>query len=197
MLNDRAFLKIAASLIITIMFGSALFYSMLFAQGDEAISDNTGLSRMASNYFVIYYSPSANLVDIEKELTKRPLYFDQAARYGEVTAQEEICQRLDKLYNRVQDVLDMHPKTPRIKIRIFRDRGELNSEYAKIFGKPEDLKSFYVYKYNTIYTSESDIEDSVIIHETAHAIIDHYFSVIPGETIREILAAYVDAHLEG
>ena len=67
---------------------------------------------------------------------------------------------------------------------------------ARIFGKPGDFKAFYVYKYNTIYTSESDIEDSVIIHEMAHAIIDHYFSVIPPETVGEVLAAYVDAHLE-
>jgi hypothetical protein len=94
-------------------------------------------------------------------------------------------------------VLDMHPKTPKIKIKIFKDRYGLNEEFAKIFDKPGDHKSFYIYEHNAIYTSESDIEDSVIIHEMAHAIIDHYFSVIPPETVGEILATYVDAHLEG
>ena len=197
MFNNRAFSKIVASLIITMLLGSALFYSTLFAQDDETLPDNEDWSSMGSNFFVLYYNPSANLEDLERELTKRPLYFDQAARYGEVTTQEEICRRLDKLYNRVQDVLDMHPKTPKIKIKIFKDRDELNDEFVKIFGKEGDFKSFYVYKYNTIYTSESDIEDSVIIHEIAHAIIDHYFSVIPPKTVGEILAAYVDTHLEG
>ena len=197
MFNNRAFSKIVALLTITFLLGSALFYTSLFAQDDEDLPDNEDWSSVGSNFFVLYYNPSINLEDIERELTKRPLYFDQAARYGEVTAQEEICRRLDKLYNRVQDVLDMHPKTPRIKIKIFKDRDELNNEFVKIFGKKGDFKSFYVYKYNTIYTSESDIEDSVIIHEMAHAIIDHYFSVIPPETVGEILAAYVDAHLEG
>lgn len=196
MFDNRAFLKIFALLAITFLLGSALFYSIIFAQDDEALSDKEDWNSMESNFFIIYYNPSANLEDIKRELTRRPLYFDQAARYGEVTTQEEICRRLDKLYNRVQDVLDMHPKTPKIKIKIFKDRDELNDELVKIFGKPGDFKSFYVYKYNTIYTSESDIEDSVIIHETAHAIIDHYFSVIPPETVREILASYVDSHLE-
>ena len=196
MFNDRAFLKIAALLIIISLLGSALSCSILFAVDDEALPDNEDWISMGSNFFVLYYDPSANLEDLERELTKRPLYFDQAARYGEVTTQEEICQRLDKLYNRVQDVLDMHPKTPRIKIKIFKDRDGLNDEFAKIFGKPGDFKSFYVYKHNTIYTSESDIEDSVIIHEIAHAIIDHYFSVIPPEAVGEILASYVDSHLE-
>ncbi|MDP3730115.1 MAG: hypothetical protein Q8R14_01130 [Candidatus Omnitrophota bacterium] len=197
MFNNRAFSKIAASLAAAILLGTVLSYSTLFAQDDETPPDNRDWSSMTSNFFVVYYDPSANLEDIETELKKRPLYFDQAARYGEVTTEVEICQRLDKLYTRVQDVLDMHPNAPRIKIRIFKGRYELNDEFAKIFGKPGDFKSFYVYKYNTIYTSESDIEDSVIIHETAHAVIDHYFSVIPPETVREILAAYVDAHLEG
>ncbi|MCX5666741.1 MAG: hypothetical protein NTY34_00280 [Candidatus Omnitrophica bacterium] len=197
MFNDRAFLKIVASLIITALLSLALSSSVIFALDDEALPDNEGWSSVESNFFVLYYDPSANLEDLERELTKRPLYFDQQARYGEVTTIEEICQRLDKLYNRVQDVLDMHPKTPRIKIKIFRDRDGLNGEFVKIFDKQGDFKSFYVYKYNTIYTSESDIEDSVIIHEMAHAIIDHYFSVIPPETVGEILAAYVDAHLEG
>jgi len=197
MFNIRASSKIAASLIIASLLGWALSYSILFAQDDGALPDDEGWSSMGSNFFIVYYDPSANLEDLKKHLTKRPLYFDQAARYGEVTISREICQRLDKLYNRVQDVLDMHPKTPRIKIKIFKDRGGLSAEFVKIFGKPGDLKSFYVYKRNTIYTSESDIEDSVIIHEMAHAIIDHYFSVIPPEIVGEILAAYVDAHLEG
>ncbi len=197
MFNSRAFPKIIAPLIITVLFGWALSYSILFAQDDEALTDNEYWSSVEGNFFVLYYNTSANLEDIKRELTKRPLYFDQAARYGEVATSREICYRLDKLYNRVQDVLDMHPKTPKIKIKIFKDRDELNDEFVKIFDKNRDFKSFYVYKYNTIYTSESDIEDSIIIHEMAHAIIDHYFSVIPPETVREILAAYVDAHLEG
>lgn len=197
MSNNRSFLRIAASLVMTTLFGFALFCPRAFAADDEVLPDNESRSSMASNFFFIYYDPAANLEEIKRELTRRPLYFDQAARYGEVTTQEEICQRLDKLYVRVQDVLDMHPKTPRIKIRIFKGRGELNEEFAKIFGRPGDFRSFYVYKYNTIYTSENDVEDSVMIHEMAHAVIDHYFSVIPPETVREILAAYVDVHLEG
>ena len=196
MFNNCALSKVAASLVIMFLLGSVLFYSILFAHDDEVLPDDENWSSMESNFFTIYYNPSANLEDMERMLTRRSLYFDQAARYGEVTASGEICQRLDKLYNRVQDVLDMHPKMPRIKIKIFKDRDELNDKYLKIFDKQGDFKSFYIYKYNTIYTSENDIEDSVIIHEIAHAIIDHYFSVIPPEAVGEILAAYVDSHLE-
>jgi Zn-dependent peptidase ImmA (M78 family) len=36
----------------------------------------------------------------------------------------------------------------------------------------------------------------VIAHELGHAVCDHYFLVIPPEKVREMLASYVDAHLE-
>jgi len=195
-MTKKRFLKSLTIFVLATIINYSISCVNIFAQSDEPPADNEAWSSMTSNFFVLYYDPSANLESIERELSRRPLYFDQAARYGEVSAREEICQRLDKLYNRVQDVLDMHPKTPKIKIKIFKDRDELNAEFVKIFGKPGGLRSFYVYKNNTIYTSESDIEDSVIIHETAHAIIDHYFSVIPPETVGEILASYVDVHLE-
>lgn len=149
-----------------------------------------------SNYFTVYYPPGADLIKIKMALEKRALYFDQPARYGLVTAQEEISYRLDKLFNRVEEVLDMYPRIPKVKIKIFKERAELNEEYLKIFGRRDDFKAFYINRYNTIYTSESDISDSIMVHEMAHVIIDHYFSVIPPEKVREILSSYVDAHLE-
>lgn len=153
-------------------------------------------SSMESNYFIIYYRPTANLRQIERYITKRPLYLDQKARYGETTVSDEICYRLDKLFNRVKEVLNMYPKIPKVNIRIFRDRVELNDEYYRLLGKITDFRSFYINKHNTIYTSEVDMEDSVMIHEMAHVVIDHYFAVIPPEKVSEILASYVDSHLE-
>ena len=41
-----------------------------------------------------------------------------------------------------------------------------------------------------------DISDSVMAHEMAHAVIDNYFNVIPPEKTAELLATYVDSHLE-
>ena len=99
------------------------------------------------------------------------------------------------LFNRAEAILDMRPENMHLKIKIFRTRTELNDEYEKIFSTREDVKSFYVYKFNTIYISEEDISDSIIAHEMGHAIVDHYFAVIPPETIRELLASYVDLHL--
>ncbi|MCX5666928.1 MAG: hypothetical protein NTY34_01245, partial [Candidatus Omnitrophica bacterium] len=65
-----------------------------------------------------------------------------------------------------------------------------------IFKTRESYKSFYVHAYRTIYTSEESISDSVMVHEMAHAVIDNYFSVVPPAKVAEVLASYVDLHLE-
>jgi len=90
----------------------------------------------------------------------------------------------------------MHPDMPEIKVKIFKDRAGLSEEYYRIFNERRDYKAFYINQYETIYISEEDIADNVIAHEMGHAVSDHYFSVIPPEKIRELLATYVDLHLD-
>lgn len=192
------FLKSLIPIIFTIQISMFMICADVSAavSSSESAPDIPAWNSIESNFFVIYYHPAANLKRIERELNRRPIYFDQAARYGETTVSQEICYRLDKLFNRVKEILNMYPKIQKVSIKIFKNRSELNEEYLKIFGKQGDLSSFYIDKYNTIYTSESDITDSVMIHEMAHVIVDSYFSVIPPESVGEILASYVDVHLE-
>jgi hypothetical protein len=157
--------------------------------------------RLETGYLTIYYHPGADLDRIESRLRQRATYFsaDIPSEYADV--EEKIRYQLDALFRRAQNILDMHPDM-HLKIRIFGSREELNEEYIKIFSEntPEDiedekLKAFYVDKYKTIYASEDDISDSIMAHEMGHAIIDHYFAVIPPEKVRELLASYVDLHL--
>ena len=65
-----------------------------------------------------------------------------------------------------------------------------------MMGARQRYQAFYIYQYMTIYTSEESISDSVMSHEMAHAVIDSYFSANPPPKVAEILATYVDVHLE-
>ena len=187
--------KIHFFLIIAILICAAPAHAAASVESAAQPPDDSNWVIAQSNFFEVYYRPDANLDNIKHELERRPLYFDQPARYGEAAVLEEICRRLDNLFNEVKELLDMYPKIAKVNIKIFRDRMELNKEYFKIFGKNEGYRSFYINKYNTIYTSEADITDSIMSHEMAHVVIDHYFKVIPPEKLAEILASYVDAHL--
>ena len=162
--------------------------------GEDAGVPIPRFATIESRHFTVYYRPGADLDRMARRLKKKMSYFGTSGAYGG-TAGENIAGRMDALLARAKEVLDMYPKMPRLNIRIFGTREELGGEYRKIFGETKNHRSFYIHKQKTIYTSEADISDSVIAHEMAHAIIDHYFAVIPSGKASEVLASYVDLHL--
>jgi hypothetical protein len=163
----------------------------------EAPRDSASWNKIDSYYCAFYYSPGANLKKMARRLKKRYFYVSGGGqRRDNASVEEGIAARLDALFIRAREILDMKPETGRLKVKVFRNRVELDDEYEKVFGTRPDYKSFYIFAFNTIYTSEEDISDSILVHEMGHAIVDHYFKVIPPEKVRELLAAYVDLHLE-
>lgn len=173
-----------------------------FAADDVSEPAKVEWVTLRTGYLTIYYKSGADLESMERSLKKRAIYFSVDMPSEDASPEDKIRYQLDVLFRRAQTILDMRPANLHVKIRIYRTRKEVGDEYAKIVGanetgdvRKEDIKSFYVNRYNTIYVSEEDISDSVIVHEMAHAIVDHYFSVIPPEKIRELLASYVDMHL--
>ena len=150
-----------------------------------------------SNYFTIYCDAAVDLKNVANRLDRRGLFISGVYDPNPASAPtEKVAYRLDRILKRVEQILDMYPAIQDLKIKIYKDRESLNAEYYKIFTKSADYKAFYINQHETIYTSEEDISDSVISHEMGHAVVDHYFSVIPPERVRELLACYVDLHLE-
>ncbi|MDO8525210.1 MAG: hypothetical protein Q7S07_01835 [Candidatus Omnitrophota bacterium] len=184
---------VSALAIIAVIFSLG---GILFAFEGTRESPDDGWSVLETGSISIYYKSGANLDLIESNLRKRAAYFSSDMPGDGAPVEEKIRYQLDALFRRAEDILGMRPADIHIKIKIFRDRKELNDEHIKIFDAAgEGLKAFYVDKYNTIYISEADISDSTMAHEMGHAIIDHYFTVIPPDSIRELLAEYVDLHL--
>lgn len=164
--------------------------------GDSDL-ENSDWDTVKSDYFKIYYSPDANVKSLNRKLRGRMFYLSNPSPGKHAVSQEEkMADRFDTLFRKVKELLGMRPRVKQIKIIILKDQRDLNGKYFDIFGETQNYKAFYVYKYNTIYTSESGISDSVIAHEMGHAVVDHYFAVRPPEKIREMLSQYVDLHLE-
>ncbi len=174
-----------------------LIFEPLFGQPAAAEQGENKWFIIKSNYFTIYCGETVDLKTVANQLERRGLFVSGVYDPNPASAPtEKIAYRLDRILKRVKDVLDMYPDMHELKIKIFKDREALSAEYCKIFNAPADYKAFYIYQHNMIYTSEEDISDSVIAHEMGHAVVDHYFSVIPPEKVRELLATYVDLHLE-
>ena len=115
---------------------------------------------------------------------------------------DKIGKKVDVLYVRVQEILDMHKKVKKVKIIVYPNKGQLNTAYSEIYKVPSlsyetssPFRAWYIYEYNTIYLNVDDLHEGMLAHEMAHAIIDHYLLVRPPKATAEILARYVDRHL--
>lgn len=171
--------------------------STVNAAAHEETSPQEDRSVIKSRYFLIYCDKSVDLESVSLHLNKRGLL--ASGTYGSDPGSEpsaRLAYMLDGLLRRAKEVLGMFSNIPDLSVKIFKSREELDSEYFRIFKTRESYKSFYVHAYRTIYTSEESISDSVIVHEMAHAVIDNYFSVVPPSKVAEVLASYVDLHLE-
>lgn len=107
----------------------------------------------------------------------------------------EISQKVDSLYERVQEILDMRKKAPKVFINLYADRKKLDQAYYRLYQSKNNIRAWYVFDHNTIYINADDVHEGVLAHEMAHSIIDHFFLVRPPSASAEILARYVDAHI--
>ncbi|MFA5275582.1 MAG: hypothetical protein WC417_01655 [Candidatus Omnitrophota bacterium] len=156
-------------------------------------------SSFGSGQVTFSYPSDINLKRLEARLRTRWFSISSSERAlfsGSYPIEERISARLNSLLLRVEKILGMNVPFMHLKIKILKNRLELEQEYSKLFGAVQNYRSFYLHSQATIYTSMQDISDSVISHEMAHAVIDHYFKVIPPEKTAELLATYVDSHLE-
>jgi len=108
---------------------------------------------------------------------------------------DRITKKVDALYERVVDMLDMRKRLKKVTIHICRDKKELNATYRRLYNAESPYRAWYIYENNTIYVNVDDLNEGILAHELAHSIIDHFLIIRPPEATAEILARYVDSNL--
>jgi hypothetical protein len=128
-----------------------------------------------TRYTAIHYSDEKDLNDFIWRLGGEKM---------DVPSNTELASnRIDRLIERVETILDMQPKN--FKTDIYLRRGML--EAGRI--------AFYNHKTKSIYISVDYTSDGVVAHEIAHAVIDYHFSSPLPAKMQEILTQYVDKYL--
>ncbi|MCP3874536.1 MAG: hypothetical protein GY699_15445 [Desulfobacteraceae bacterium] len=103
--------------------------------------------------------------------------------------------KIDSIFERVQEILDMRKKIQKIVVHVYSDRKSLEAAFVKVYKQDCPFKAWYEYKTNTVSLNVKDMNEGMLAHELAHGIIDHFFKVRPPKDTAEILAIYVDRHL--
>ena len=115
-----------------------------------------------------------------------------------ISAQEQLAEKFDAIFRRVEKILDMYPRKIHLTVKIYKDQSQLDDSYVQLFGALDEKEriTFYVHKYTTIYTTEQSITEGVLAHEMGHAVVDHYFLILPPGKIKELLSQIVEIHLK-
>jgi hypothetical protein len=172
------------------------------AEADYGTMDDAGgWMEIDGETVQVFYLPGANLRKLEARLRTRsiplPAEYRQILSDSSYPMESRIALRMHALLLRAEEILGMKPNIKRIDVKVFRSRRDLGDEYERLFRSRKEHKSFYYHTLRGVFTSEQDMIDSIIAHEFGHAVVDHYFRVPPPPKIAELLATYVDEHLEG
>lgn len=98
------------------------------------------------------------------ELHLRPLTF------------EAIIYRHEKIFAEVCTKLDIHLNGIKTTIRIFDSLEQLHVEYKRyVPNSDKTVNAFYSHLDKTIFYTPERLSYGIILHETAHAVMDHYF----------------------
>ena len=154
-----------------ITYFTAVLISLIVLIPAEAKQEKT----FKTKYTTIYYNEDKDLSDFLWKLG--------GARIDFTGDREMASNRVDKVIERVETILDMRPKD--LNINIYLARGEL--KYNEV--------AYYQYKTSALYISVDKVTDGVFAHEITHAIINSYFTMPTPSKIQEILGQYVDKYL--
>lgn len=161
----------------------------------DYVESASGWTAIETAHFTVYVENGVDLDTVEGRLKDDFSFFGR--RTSQETTEQHIASRLDSIFTRARDILDMHPAMSKIRLKIFKDSESVDREYRTMTGDSRRTKAFYVHDCGMIYTCEEEICDSVIAHETAHAVVDNYYKGIPPPRISEALTSYVDMQLSG
>jgi hypothetical protein len=150
-----------------------IFFSIAFYPAKLSLAAESNFLR--TKYTTIYYERDKDLSDF--------LFKIGGTRFELPEEKALATSRIDRIVDRVEAILDMHPKNLNIKIYL-----------AGALVGPNET-AFYEYRTKSIHVAVGFATDGIVAHEIAHAVINRYFSSPPPGKVQEILTQYVDKYL--
>ncbi len=171
------------------------FYRIAYGE----TSKETLWRSLETKYTLIHYQHLEDLKRFNNKLNYGPEKWGFKRLFSKEESDkllDVVGKKVDMIFERVQEILDMRKMMPSVTINIYRDQKQLYDAYFEIYKQSCQLRAWYIFEYNTIYFSIEDLHEGMLAHEMAHSIIDHYLTVRPPVASAEILARYVDSHLK-
>ncbi len=169
--------------------------SAAHAQSDDGFGDAL---KIEGEHFNIYYKSHIALEGLLKQLSVSPADEMLSKQSIDTSSLERtISSKVEVLFNRAGDILDMHVYSFQGSIKIFPSMKDMTDYYNTRFhaNLPCTGYAFYSPDDKSIYVSADNFRREVLGHEIGHAIMSGYFVVQPSMKVQEVLAGYVEYQL--
>ncbi len=179
------------------MLGSCLF--LLSAVAARSADADENWQTLITKYTIICFHSEADMSKFDDDIDYSPGSGFTAlfGGSGGGDSTTKLVRKIDSLFLRAQDILAMRKYIRKVRIQIYANNDQLQNAYHQEIKSTDssDNRAWYDFNQHTIYVQVKDLNEGMLAHEMAHAIIDNYFQVRPPSATAEILARYVDAHL--
>ncbi len=148
-----------------------------------------------SDKFIITY-PNDDVLEEFLDNTRFDGGFSLFGGGSSLTLKEQAANRVTRIIGKVEDILEMHPEHMVVKIVLFSDEKQVQRVYRQQYDRVVDFIAFYSPLDEKIYISTNNVVLRVIAHEMAHCVIYHYFKKQPPVKLHELMAQFVEAHIQ-
>jgi len=194
--------RTSAALIDRILFRT--FFAIMFFLMVFPLSAHPAME-VCSRYTALHYDKGELLVAVNDKIAMKKTFSSWTRKKDLLTVEEELLAKLDSIVEHAESVLDMFPDKLKIPITFLENAAEVTLLFQETYSKEEHQTAsyspsfpriaFYSLSNGTIYISVNDINNKVLVHEIAHAIVDRYFKTEVPHTIHELLAQFAEKHI--
>ena len=146
-------------------------------------------ARLETRFGPILYDTDEQLVDYVRCLHP---YVPPVLNYSK-PSQDEIVARHEYIFETICDKLDIKLNGLKTSVRIVSSLEKLRAEYRRLVpGSTKKVSAFYSKRHKTIWYALENLNHDIALHETAHAVLDHYFIRTIPAGVDEIVAEKVE-----
>jgi hypothetical protein len=154
------------------------------------------LRHYRGTYTEIYYTKDSDLRTLDRRVSIRWLKIgSKPAGIEEMSLPGIVTKKFDVIRMNVERILDMYPRGSLVVFNVLSYQKEVEDILWQKFGNRNSYIAFYSRRDKNIYLAAEKADTKIVAHELAHAVVDLKLGSAVPETVHEILAKYVDAHL--
>lgn len=110
----------------------------------------------------------------------------------QISLEDEVSNKVDLVYGRVQEILDMQIPRNDLMIILLPSVADVQQAYQAEYSRQVSYVAYYSPEENSVYLAVEKANIRVLAHELAHVVIHHFFHKRPPERVHELLAQHVE-----